>query len=59
VFPKRLIKEKAEVRQSQRSVPPFPHRGAPFTLPSRLPNPCCHTPFNQCACRNTSPSVHW
>jgi hypothetical protein len=26
-FPRRLIKEKAEVRQSQGSVPPFPHRG--------------------------------
>jgi hypothetical protein len=25
--PRRLIKEKAEVRQSQGSVPPFPHRG--------------------------------
>jgi hypothetical protein len=26
-FPRRLIKEKAEVRQRQRSVPPFPHFG--------------------------------
>jgi hypothetical protein len=33
-FPRRLIEEKAEVRQSQDSVPPFPHRGNIKSVPT-------------------------
>jgi hypothetical protein len=43
-FPRRVIKEKAEVRQSQGSVPPAPHRHRAANNQTRvLP---CNAPFN-------------